>query len=216
MKKDIAVIGLGIFGFEVAVRLQEKGHHVLAVDIDEDEIARIKDHVSAAVRANVTDENALKELDLTKFEIIILGLGKNFEQLILGITYLKKLGVHHLIARATTEIQQEILLRIGADEVVLPEKQSAVNLAERINYPNITAFLQLDKDVNLTEIKVDEKMAGKNLLELDLRRKFNVTAILMKKKDQQPKIITSPEETLQQDDNLVVIGRQEDIEKIFS
>lgn len=216
MKKDIAVIGLGIFGFEVAVRLQEKGHHVLAVDIDEEEIARIKDHVSAAVRANVTDENALKELDLTKFEIVILGLGKNFEQLILGITYLKKLSVQHLIARATTEIQQEILLRIGADEVVLPEKQSAVNLAERINYPNITAFLQLDKDVNLTEIKVDEKMAGKNLLELDLRRKFNVTAILMKKKDQQPKIITSPEETLQLDDSLVVIGRQEDIEKIFS
>ncbi len=160
MKNDIAVIGLGIFGHEIAIRLEQKGDSVLAVDIDPDQVAAIKDHVTAAVVADITDKDALLELDVDKFAIIILGLGENFEELILGITYLKKMGAKHIIAQATTEIQQEILLRIGADEVILPEKQSAVHLAARIAVPNIIEFLELDKEIHLTEIQVQKSLHG--------------------------------------------------------
>ncbi|MDA3832940.1 MAG: TrkA family potassium uptake protein, partial [Spirochaetales bacterium] len=165
MKKDIAVIGLGLFGHEIALCLEQKGSNVLAIDIRPELVVAIKDHVTGAIVANITDENALLELDIDQFDMIILGLGKNFEELILGITYLKKMGAQYIIARATTEIQQEILLRIGADEVILPEKQSAAHLAARITVPNIMDFLELDEDINLTEIHVDEKLAGKTLLE---------------------------------------------------
>jgi trk system potassium uptake protein TrkA len=168
------------------------------------------------VGADVTESEALLELDIGKFDIIILGLGENFEQLVLGITYLKKLDAKYIIARATTEIQQEILLRIGADEVILPEKQSARHLAERLTIPNILEYLELDEDVNLAEIHVDEKLEGKTLLEIDLRKKFNITALILKRSGQKPKIINSPELTLMLDDVLVVIGAQKDIEKVFS
>jgi len=216
MKNDIAVIGLGIFGHELAIRLEQKGNSVLAVDISPEQVAAIKDHVTAAVVADITDEDALLELDVTKFDIIILGLGKNFEELILGIAYLKKMGAQHIIAQATTEIQQEILLRIGADEVILPEKQSAVHLAARIAVPNIIEFLELDNAINLTEIHVDQRLAGKTLAELNLRKKHHITALVLKRNNQQPQIITSPDITLILDDCLVVVGRQDDIERYFS
>ncbi len=216
MKKDIAVIGLGIFGREVAILLEQKGNNVLAVDIRPEQIDAIKDHVTAAIVADITDEDALEELDVNKFDMIILGLGKNFEEQVLGITYLKKMGAQYIIARATTEIQQEILLKINADEVILPEKQSAAHLAARIAVPNIMEFLQLDKEINLAEIHVDQRLAGKTLLELDLRKKHHITALILKRKNQQHKVITSPDITLTQDDCLVVVGREADIERYFS
>lgn len=216
MKKEIVVIGLGIFGHEVAICLEQKGHSVLAVDIRPEPVAAIKDQVSAAMVADVTDEDALRELDVTKFNMIILGLGGNFEEQIIGLTYLKKMAAQYIIARATTEIQQEILLRIGADEVILPEQQSAAHLAARIAVPNIMEFLELDEEINLTEIHVDHELAGKTLEELNLRQKHHITALILKRKGHQPKIITSPDITLMLDDCLVVVGRQDDIEQYFS
>lgn len=216
MKKEIAVIGLGIFGYEIAICLENKGNSILAVDINSREVAAIKDHVTAAVVADIADEEAVVELDVAKFDMIILGLGENFEGLVLGTTYLKKMGARYIIARATTEIQQEILLKIGADEVILPEKQSAAHLAARISVPNIMDFLELDKEINLTEIHVDQKLAGKTLVELNLRQKHQITALVLKRDGYQPKIITSPDITLMADDSLVVFGRQDDIERYFS
>ncbi len=216
MKKDIAVIGLGIFGHEIAIRLEQKGNSVLAVDIRSKEVAAIKNHVTAAVVADITDEDALLELDITRFDMIILALGENFEELVLGITYLKKMQAQHIIAQATTEIQHEILLRIGADEVILPEKQSAAHLAARITVPRIMEFLELDKEINLTEIHVDQRLAGKTLQELNFRQKHHITALVLKRKGLQPKIITSPDITLMLDDCLVVFGKEDDIECFFS
>jgi len=214
--KDIAVIGLGIFGHEIAIQLQKKGKKVLAVDLNQSVIDQIKDLVTVAAKADITDENALKELDVAKFDMVILGLGSNFEQLVLGITYLKRLGVKKIIARATTEIQQEILLKVGADEVVLPEKQIAIHLAERITAPNILEYFELDEDVDIAEIRIDDNLTGRSLEDLNLRKKYNVTALLHIKESQKPKVITDPNEILMKDDQLIVVGKKEDIEKIFS
>lgn len=214
--KDIAVIGLGIFGSEIAVQLEKKGNKVLAVDLNQSVIDHIKDYVTGAAKADITDENALRELEIAKFDLVILGLGSNFEQLVLGITYLKRLGVKQIIARATTEIQQEILLKIGADEVVLPEKHSAVHLAERITVPNILEYIELDEEADLAEIRIDDTLAGKSLQDLNLRKKYNVTALLFKREGRKAKVITSPDELFQKNDELIVVGKKEDIEKIFT
>jgi len=214
--KDIVVVGLGVFGCEIAIQLEKKGNHVLAVDLNPDEVDRIKDYVTGAVVADVTDEDALKELEISKFDLVILGIGSNFEQLVLGATHLKRLKVKYIIARATTEIQKEILVRIGADEVILPEKQSAVHLAARISVPNILEYLELDEGINLTEIHVDHRLAGKTLVELNLRQKHHITALVLKRKGQQPKIISDPDIILMIDDCLVVFGRQDAIEHYFS
>jgi trk system potassium uptake protein len=216
MKRDIAVIGLGIFGYEAAVKLQQLGKNVLAMDKNEELVHRIRDHVTSAIVASVTDEEAMAELDPAKFEMIILGLSSNFENMILGITYLKRLGVKCIIAKANTETQQEILLKIGADEVVLPERQAGERLAERLARPNITDVLEIDQEVRLAEVRIDSRFAGKTLRELDLRRKYNITAVVLKRNGYKPKAITDPELRLSLDDHLVVLGDQADIIRTFS
>jgi trk system potassium uptake protein TrkA len=213
--KDIAVIGLGVFGSEVAVQLEQKGNHILAVDINPNEVDRIKEFVTGAVVADVTDEDALLELDIARFDIVILGLGDHFEQLVLGVTHLKRLDARHVIARATTEIQQEILLKIGADDVILPEKHAAIDLAEKITAPNILEYIPLDETEELAEISIDEHLAGRSLKELNLRKKYNVTALLLKREGKESRVINNPDEKFIEGDQVIVIGKKEDIKKIF-
>lgn len=213
--KDIAVIGLGVFGRELAIQLEKKGNHILAVDLNPKEIDRIKDFVTGAVVADVTDEDALKELDIAKFDIVILGIGSHFEELVLGVTHLQRLNVKHIIARATTEIQQEILLKIGAHEVVLPEKHAAIHLSEKITVPNILECIALDEKEELAEICIDKDLAGKSLKDLNLRQKYHVTALLLKREGKESHVINSPEETFMEGDQVVVVGEKDDIKKIF-
>ncbi len=216
MERDICVIGLGIFGYEVAIRLEKEGFDVLAVDRDRQRIEAIKDFVTAAVVADITDIDALKELAVEKFDQVVLGLGSSFEDMILGTTYLKKLGVKRIIARANTAIQQEILLKIGADEVILPEKQSAERLAKQLALPNIKELLELDADLGLAEIEIKEQFAGKSIKDLDLRRRYRITALLIKRDGEKARIITDPSVTLNAGDLLVVVGTEENINKVFS
>jgi trk system potassium uptake protein len=216
MEKDIAVIGLGVFGYEVAVRLQEEGKNVLAMDTNEEIVHRIRDQVTGAIIASVVDEEMLAELAPAKFDTIILGLSSNFENMILGITYLKRLGAKRIIAKANSETQQEILLKIGADEVILPEKQAGHRLAERLARPNIADVLAIDEQIHLAEIKVPHRFAGKSLRELELRRKYNITALILKRNGDKPKVITDPDLRLKEGDNVVVLGDPRDIVSTFS
>jgi len=213
--KDIAIIGLGVFGHELALQLEKKGSNVLAIDSDTDKIDRIKDHVTGAVVADVSDEIAMRELDIPKFDLVIFGIGSHFEHLVLGVTNLKRLGVKRIIARATTEIQQEILLKIGADEVVLPEKDTAIRLSEKIAIPNILDYMTLDEKVEIAEISIDKDLAGKSLKDLNLRKKFNVTALLLKREGVKVHVINSPDEKFMEKDQLVVVGTIEDIERFL-
>ena len=214
--KDITVIGLGVFGREVAIQLEKKGNHVLAVDLDSNEVDRIKAYVTGAVVADVTDEDALRELDISKFDLVILGIGSHFEQLVLGVTHLKRLHVQQIIARATSEIQQEILLKIGVDIVVLPEKQAAIHLAEKITVPNILECISLDEDEELAEVCIDKELAGRSLKDLNLRKKYNVTALLLKREGRESHVINSPDEKFMENDQVVVVGKKDNIQKIFA
>jgi trk system potassium uptake protein TrkA len=215
-KKEVAVIGLGVFGYNVAVQLEKKGHKVLAVDRDRQGVERIKDQVTAAVIADVADENALAQLDIGKFDIVILGLGSSLENMVLAVTHLKRQGVKWIIARAGTETQEEILLKVGADEVVMPERQSARRLADFIALPNIIEFFDLGGEMSVAEIRVDKRVEGKTLQELDLRKRFGVTVLMIKEKNGAAQLITSPKIVFKKDDILIVAGRQENIERCFA
>jgi trk system potassium uptake protein TrkA len=215
-KKEVAVIGLGVFGYNVAVQLEKKGHKVLAVDRDRQGVERIKDQVTAAVIADVADENALTQLDIGKFDIVILGLGSSLENMVLAVTHLKRQGVKWIIARAGTETQEEILLKVGADEVVMPERQSARRLADFIALPNIVEFFDLGGEMTLAEIRVDKRVEGKTLQELDLRKRFGVTVLMIKEKNGAAQLITSPKIVFKKDDILIVAGKQENIERCFA
>ncbi|MGA1845917.1 potassium channel family protein [Deferribacter abyssi] len=213
--RDVLVIGLGIFGFEVAVGLAREGINVLAVDKNTKIINQIKDIVTDALVADATNEEALKELSVDKYDAVILGMSSSFESLILCITYLKKLGAKYIIAKASTTIQKEILIKIGADKVILPEKEIALKLAEKIARPNIIDFFELSGDAAVATVKVPSKFFDKSLMEIDLRKKYNITAIILIR-DGNARLIRDASVKLIENDELVVAGEEDNIKKVFS
>jgi len=211
---DICVIGLGIFGYEIAIKLTELGNNVLALDSKPAKINEIKDLVTEAIIGDATNPDVLKELNIKDFDIVILGMGSKLENLILCLTYLKKLGAKRIIAKANSLIQAEILEKIGADEIVLPEKEVAEKLANKLSNPDISELLSLDENLKLMEVKVPEKFTGKTLRELDLRKKYNIT-VLMMKKDGKVKLMTNPELKFEKGDEIIVAGEIDKIQKAF-
>jgi len=214
-EKNYAVIGLGIFGHRIAVELFELGNKILAVDRNRKLVEQIKEKVTEAVVADASDYDSLEELKIQDFKTVIVGMSDNLEQLILCVTNLKKLGVERIIAKANRKIHEEILLKIGADEVVLAEREMAERLAHRISRPDILNIIDVDSEVKLINVKLGKKFAGKTLKDLKLREKYNINAILLKRKDTPIKLITYPDIKFQEDDELYVAGNEDDIYRIF-
>jgi len=212
--KDIAVLGLGTFGYELAIDLYDADFHVLAVDKKPQLINQIKDKVTVAVEADVTDEEVLKKLDINKFDKVILGMSNSLENLILTVTYLKKLDVKYIIAKANTKIQKDILLKIGADEVIQPEVSMAKTLVKKIAYPFMIESLPVDENNVVVELKIPKKFANKSIKELNFRQKYEIL-ILMKKSNSKYKIITNPDEKLIEDELVFVAGNEHTIQKVF-
>ncbi len=212
MKKDIAVIGLGTFGYELAIALAQQGHHILAIDTDMKKINDIKDDVDVALQADITDPDVLKKLQIDQFDHVILAMSSALEAIILGITYMKKMKVKHIIGKANTYIQKEILLKIGADEVILPEIATAKRLADRITNPDVLEKFNIDAKNALIEIKVPQKFLGKSLKDLDLRKKYGLNVIMLKRHGQ-TKIIGSPDVKFEAGDVIFVIGNEAQLKK---
>lgn len=214
-EKNYAVIGLGIFGYRVAVELFGLGNKVLAVDRNRKLVEQIKEKVTEAVVADASDYEALEELKIQDFKTVIVGMSDNLEQLILCVTNLKKLGVENVIAKANRKIHEEILNKIGADEVILAEREMAERLAHKISRPDILEVIDVDSDVKLVNVRLSKKFEGKTLKDLKLRQKFNINVILLKRKDKPIKLITDPEITFKEGDELYVAGNEDDIYEVF-
>lgn len=215
-KQDIAVIGIGTFGEELALKTTEMGHNVLVVDVDEKKINEIKDKVSEAVIADATDIEVLNELKLNNFDLIVLAMSSNFESIVLTLTLLKKLGAEKVYVKANTDIQSEILLKIGADRVILTDKEAAHDLAIKISLPNIYEILEIDENINLVEIQIPPSMNGKTLRELDLRKKYNINAFIHKNANGKAHLITDASMQLHEGDILLVAGDKDKILEAFS
>lgn len=214
MKNDILVIGLGTFGFSLASRLYHSGEQVMAVDIRQHLVNKIKDDVTVAISADVTDSEVLESLDPAKFDYIILASSSNLETSVLVLTQLIKHNVKYIIAKASTQIQKEILLKLGADEVILSEDEMARRLASRLSHPNIKEIFSLEPDVRLVSVKVPEQFAGKTIRELNLRKKYKIT-VLMIKEGNKSVVVNSPDLKLNENDELFITGNESDINKIF-
>ncbi len=213
-KKDILVVGLGTFGFEAAIKLNEMGHHVMAIDLDMKKVNEIKERVEVALQADVTDPDVLRKIDIGRFDEIILGMSSSLEAIILAITHMKKIGVQHITGKANTRIQKEILLKIGADRIILPEIESADRLAEQITHPHIMEKLTVDKENILMEIKIPSSMTGKSLRQLDLRNRYGINVIMLTRNGKS-RIIADPDTVFLDGDMLLVVGDETQIKKVF-
>jgi len=221
--KLFAVIGLGRMGSRVATSLTEGGAEVIAIDSDMQKVEEHKDLVGHAICLDSTDEEAMKKAGLQDVDVAVIALGNNVEANILTTALVKDIGVSHIIARASSSLQERILRRMGADVVIFPEKAIGEQIARNLLAPGLIEIVSLISGHSLAQIVADERLAGKSLRELDLRAKHGVhvitiqrskstggNAIEFKKKISR---LPDPDYVIEKGDMMMVVGTDEDIKK---
>ena len=178
--KQFVVIGLGNFGHYLAIHLYKKGHEVLAIDNNSNRVAEIKDQVSQAVTADATDRKALEALGLDKMDAAIICIGSVLSESILATLNMKDIGVAQVFAKAISEAHSRILYKIGASEVLFPEKDEAISLAERLHNPNMLDYLPFLEGYSIIELAPPKTFVGKSLRDLDLINRFGVQVVAIK------------------------------------
>ena len=209
-KQQYAVIGLGRFGISVARRLHEAGQEVLGIDVNEERIDDAELYVTHAIIADSTDEKALTAIGIRNFDCVIVAIGNDIQSSILTVMILKDLGVKKVIAKALGKLHGKVLDRIGADWIVYPERDMGERVANQLLSPNMLNYIELSKEYNIEEIMIPERMAEKSLRELNIRAKYNVSAIAVFR-DGNIIISPSPDELIHKGDLLVMIGNREDL-----
>ncbi|WP_164217057.1 TrkA family potassium uptake protein [Virgibacillus sp. YIM 98842] len=212
MKQDFAVLGLGMFGGSICRELSKEGKQVLAVDINEDKVNEFKNIASHAVIADTTDEDTLRELGIKSIDHVIVAIGENIQASILTAVILTDLNIKKITVKAQNDYHEKILNKIGVDEVVHPERDMGKRIAHHIISSNVLDYLELSDEHSIVEVKAGRKMAGRTLIELDIRNKYgcNVVAI---KKGKDINVSPASNEAIQADDILIVVGTNNDISK---
>ncbi|WP_434578797.1 potassium channel family protein [Thermoanaerobacterium thermosaccharolyticum] len=211
--KQFVVIGLGRFGSSVAKTLYTLGCDVLAIDSSEELVQNISDSVTRAVQADATDEKVLRSLGVRNFDVAIIGTGTDIQTSLLVTLIVKELGVKTVVAKAQNELHAKVLLKIGADRVIFPEKEAGVKLAYSLISSNILDFIELSPEYNIVEIIAIRDWIGKSLNELKLRQRFGLNIIAIKRGNN-IKITPSADDIIMEGDNLVVIASTDDINKL--
>ncbi|MBU5468423.1 TrkA family potassium uptake protein [Virgibacillus sp. MSJ-26] len=212
MKRDYAVIGLGRFGGSICKELSEEGMDVLAIDKNEDKVNEYKNIASHAVIADSTDESTLKELGLKNIDHVIVAIGDNIQASILTTVILTDLGINMITVKANNDYHEKILNKIGAQQVVHPERDMGKRIAHNIISNNILDYLELSDEHSIVEVKAGKKMLGKSLVDLDIRANYGCNVVAIKRGDD-INVSPSAEDTLKANDVLIVIGADKDISR---
>lgn len=210
--KQFVVIGLGRFGASVAKTLYGLGNDVLAIDMDEDLVQEISDNVTHAVQVDATDENALRSLGIRNFDVAVVTIGANIQASVMVTLLVKELGVKYIIAKGNSDLHAKVLYKIGADKVVLPEKDMGVRVAHNLVSDSILDYIELSQDYSIMEISTLAEWQGKKLNELDLRKKYGINVVAIKKENE---INISPlaDEKIGKGDVIVAIGAADELKK---
>ena len=211
--KQFIVVGLGRFGSAVATTLVELGHEVLGVDNDEERVDALKDKITQAVQADITEEKVLKELGVKNFDAAIVSIATDLEASILVTMMLKEMGLKYIIAKAQNNLHAKVLKKIGVDKVVFPERDMGARIAQRLITPNIKDYIELEPDYNVIEIKALPEFADKTLSELDLRNKYGINVLAIKR-DNSVNISPRAKDLIKKDDFLIVIGETKKITEL--
>lgn len=210
MKKEFVVIGLGRFGGSIVSELVELGADVMAIDISSSKVDEFATIATQAVTADTTDESVLKSLGIRNFEHVIVAIGEDIQASILTTLILKEIGVPKITVKAQNDYHEKVLRKIGADQVVHPERDMGFRIANNMMSNNILDYLELSDEHSIAEFKANDRLAGKSIIEMNIRAKYGVNIVAIKRdKD----IIISPQayDKIQSDDILIIIGSDTDI-----
>jgi trk system potassium uptake protein TrkA len=215
MMKEFCVIGLGNFGSMVARRLTDLKCKVTAVDIDKAKVQSLQPDVDLAILADSTDRKILENLEVQNFDCFIVSTGQDSHASILITLHLKELGARKIVVKANSADHARILKKVGASEAVIPEEEMAVKVARSLAQPNIMDYLPLSEHYSIAEILTPARFVGKTLMDIQLRSKYHIEVIAIKDSaTDEFSFIPSAAYVIKQSDALVVLGKEENIEKI--
>ena len=205
------IIGLGRFGMALAASLSDAGCEILALDKDEEKIREVREYTDHAFVTTSLSKDALTQAGIQNCDVVIVGIGEQLDTSILTTLTVVSLGVKRVIAKATTPEQGEVLQKLGA-EVIYPENDMALRLAKKLTSSSLIEYLSLSNQIEISEIKLTDKLVGKTLMEANLRGKFSINVIALEH-EENTEITLSPDYVFCEGDILVVIGRGEDLRR---
>lgn len=212
--KSVLLIGLGRFGRHIAMKLNELNHEVMAIDKIEERVDAILPFVTNAQIGDSTNEEFLESLGVRNYDVCIVAIGNDFQSSLETTSLLKEHGAMLVVSRAERDIQAKFLLRNGADEVVYPEKQMASWTAIRYTSDHILDYIEIDEDYAVFEISVPDEWMGKTIGQLDIRKKYKIN-IMAVKRDGRINLNITPDTILNSETTMLVMGDHKDIQKCF-
>ena len=212
-KKQFVVIGIGRFGSSLAKTLYALGNDVLAVDIDEETVQNISESVTHAVQIDATDENSLRALGISNFDVAVITIGEDIQASIMTTLLIKEIGVKYIIAKANNELQAKVLYKIGADRVVLPERDMGVRVAHNLVLSSILDYIELSPDYSIAEVVAPKDWHNRSLKELSMRSNYGVNVVAIKH-DGDINASPNAEDVVEPGDIIVAIGGTEELSKI--
>ncbi len=213
MHKTYAVFGLGRYGVAVARELVNSGVEVIAVDSDEIIVNAIADELPICKCADVTDLDVLRQLGISNVDVVIIAMANNLEASVMAVTLCKEIGVETVIAKCANEMHRKILTRVGADRVVFPENESGIRLAKNLLSSGFVDMVSLAKNVAVVELSVKPEWTGKNLIELNLRKKYSINVVAIRHGDTVT-VDIDPHEPLSSKHKLIVIANTDKLAKL--
>ena len=211
--KTYAVFGLGRYGLAVARELVENGAEVIAVDQDENIVNAAGAELPICKCADITDLEVAMQLGIPNVDVVIIAMASNLESSVMAVTLCKELGVKTVIAKCANEMHQKILTRVGADTVVFPENESGIRLAKNLLSSGFVDMISLSKNVSMVELEVRDEWVGRSLIELNLRKKYSINVVAIRK-GEAVSVEINPEEKLEKSATLIVIANTEKLAKL--
>ena len=213
MNQTYAVFGLGRYGTAVAKELVKNGAEVLAVDIDEEKVNSVVGELPYCKCADVTDLDVLRQLGVANIDVVIIAMANNLEASVMTTMLCKELGVKTVIAKCASEMNCRILSRVGADKVIFPENESGIRLAKNLLSDGFMDIIELSSDVSMVELDIRPEWVGKNLMELNLRKRYSINVVALIK-DKKISTMIDPEKKLDQSMKLIVIANVAKLKKL--
>lgn len=212
--KSVLLIGLGTFGRHIAKTLDELGHQTMAIDVKEDRVNAVLPYVTSAQIGDSTNEDFLDTLGVGNFDVCFVAIGDDFQNSLETTSLLKEKGAKMVVSRAARDVHAKFLLRNGADQVVYPERELANWTAIRYTANHISDYIEVGEGCSIIEVEIPKEWIGKEIQDLDLRRKYKINVLAIKKENDM-NLQVMPDTVLKEGANLLVLGKTHDIQKCF-
>ena len=212
--KSVLIIGLGRLGHHLCMNMAKLGNEILIVDEDEEQMRDLLQYATLARVGDCTNIEVLKSLGVDNYALCYVCIGSNFQSSLEITSQLKELGAKYVVSKANRDIQAKFLLRNGADEVIYPDRDVAERLAVRHSANHIFDYIELTEEYSIYEIPPAKSWIGKSILQLDIRNRYHVSIVGMKRQGELT-IMPPANRKMEQDDHLMVIGKKEDVDRIL-